>query len=355
MLRTPLCKIAGCRHPIIQGGMGPFQTNELAVAVANAGAIGILSTSGIVVSNAGIDLGPLAAERGDPYEVLKRWIERTAERVDGVFGVNVMVSSEMRDSAEKFIRAAVDSSDDRKIGKKLRVIITSAGDPSPWTEIIRTSNLRWFHVVPSVRAAEKSEKAGVDGVIASGHEAGGHTHWDPVHTIVLVPAVVDSVSVPVVAAGGFADGRGLAAALALGAVGIQMGTRFIATRESDFVRMWKERILKSSERDSIVARGFVGPLRYLKNRASLRLAEMTAERSVNLYLGRPDASFDPEIMRFEVQGLHALSGDDEERALFYGGEVAGRIKDIPTVRELVDRIVEEAERVIEGLRDYVKK
>jgi NAD(P)H-dependent flavin oxidoreductase YrpB (nitropropane dioxygenase family) len=337
--------------------MGPFQTNKLAVAVANAGALGILSTSGIVMSNLGVDLGPLAAERGDPYQIVKKWIYRAAEAVeDGVFGINVMVSAEMRDAAKEFIRAAVDArEEDGKIRKKFRAIITSAGDPVPWKDTIKSADLVWLHVVPSVRAAKRCEKAGVDVVIASGHEAGGHTHWEPVHTIVLVPAVVEEVNIPVVAAGGFADGAGLAAALALGAVGIQMGTRFIATQESDFVQMWKNRILKCGERDSIVARGFVGPLRYLKNRASLQLAQITVEKIPNLYIGQPDTTLDPDIFKIEIEGHLALTKDDEEKALFYGGEVAGRIKDIPPVKELVERIVTQAEGIIKSLPEkYLK-
>lgn len=354
MLRTALCDMLGIKHPIIQAGMGPFQTNNLAIAVANAGALGILSTSGLILRKAGLDLGPLAPERGDPKEVIKKWIRETREatkKQGGVFGVNIMVSAEIKDQAKEFIEAAIEGWDDSDVRKGFKVIITSAGDPVPWAEMIRSSGLKWFHVVPTVRHAKRAEKAGVDAVIASGHEGGGHIAWVPVHTMVLLPAVVNAVEVPVIGAGGFCDGATLVAALALGAAGVQMGTRFIATKEADdcFAPIWKSRILKTAESDTVVARGFVGPLRYLKTEMSSRLADATVKKIPKLYLGQPDVSLDPDLLQLEIKGHLNLLGDNEEEALFYGGEVAGRIRDVPTVGELIERIVGEAEEIIKSM------
>ena len=357
MIKTKLCDLLGVKYPIIQGGMGPFQTNKLAQAVTNAGALGIISTSGLLFREFGIDMGPLAPEKGDPYEVLKKIIYQTKEATKGqggVFGTNVMVSDELKEYAKNLIKAVIDARDeDPDIKKGLKVIITSAGDPLPWSEVIKPSGVKWFHVVPSVRAAKRCEKAGVDAIIASGHEAGGHTAWEPVHSMVLIPAVVDAVETPVVAAGGFCDGASLVAALALGAVGVQMGTRFIATKEGDFGQLWKNRLVKSGERDTIVARGFVGPLRYLKNEASVKLAEFTLEKIPKLYLGEPDVSLDPDLLAREMEGILALLGEDGEKALFFGGEVAGRINDIPTAKELIDRIMKEAEEIIGKLPNLI--
>ena len=357
MIKTELCELLGINYPIIQAGMGPFQTNKLAQAVANAGALGIISTSGIVAGSLGIDLGPLAPEKGDPSEVLKKIIHQTREATKekkGVFGVNVVVSAEVIEPARELIEAAIDARNDPDVRRGLKVIITSAGDPLPWTDVIKPSGFKWFHVVPSVRATKRCEKAGVDVVIASGHEAGGHTAWEPVHSMVLIPAVVKAVKIPVVAAGGFVDGATLVAALALGAVGVQMGTRFIATKEADFVPMWKDRVLKSGERDTIVARGFVGPLRYLRNEASDELAKLTIGKTPNLFLGQSDAILDPDLLTKELEGLEALLGEDEEKALFYGGEAAGRINDIPLVKELIERIIKEAEEIIQVLPKLVE-
>ncbi|UCG83990.1 MAG: nitronate monooxygenase, partial [Dehalococcoidia bacterium] len=206
----------------------------------------------------------------------------------------------------------------------------------------------WLHVVPSVRHAQRCERAGVDGIIASGHEGGYHISWEPVHTMVLLPAVVNAVKTPVIGAGGFCDGGTLVAALALGAIGIQMGTRFLATRESDFMQMWKDQILKSGERDTIVARGFVGPARYLKNEASLELTEITVRKAPGLFLGQPDelTTLDSEVLDKELEGILATFSEDAKKALVAGGEVAGRVEDLPTVGELVQRTVEEAEEII---------
>ena len=361
MIRTRLCELLGIRHPIIQAGMGPWKTEKLAIAAANAGVLGIISTSGVIIEALGIgvasgETGP-GESRKAPYEMVKTLIHRVEEATrgtGGIFGINCMVSAELARGGREIIRGAFDArEEDAHVKARFRAIITSAGDPLPWTDVIKPSGLKWFHVVPSVRHARRSEKAGVDALIVSGHEGGGHTAWEPVHTMVLLPAVVRAVSIPVIGAGGFCDGATLVAALALGACGVQMGTRFIATQESDFVPLWKQRILKSGERDTLATRGFVGPMRYLKNRAAIELAELTLRKTPRLYLGDPDAAIDPERWKAESQGMANLMGSDEEKALFYGGEVAGRVEDIPTVKELIERIVGEAEDIIRSLPQFV--
>lgn len=354
MIKTKLCELLGIKYPIIQAGMGPFQTQKLAQAVANAGALGIISTSGIIFGSLGVDLGPLTAEKGDPYDVVTKYIREVGKgtKKGATFGINVMVSAELSTPAREFVRAAVNARDENAdIREGLKVIITSAGDPLLWTDVIKPSGLKWFHVVPSVRHAKRAEKAGVDAVIASGHEGGGHVAWEPVHTMAILPSVVNAVGVPVIGAGGFCDGATLAAALALGAVGIQMGTRFVGTKEADtcFGDIWKNRLLKTDERSTIVARGFVGPLRYLRNEASVQLARLTVEKVPNLFVGQPDITLDQALLATEMEGHRALAGEDDEKALFYGGEVAGRIQDIPSVKELIERIAEEAEKIIKEL------
>jgi len=357
MLRTALCDLIGTRHPIIQAGMGPYSTNRLATAVANAGGLGIISTSGLILGDLAPQLTETVAEgeKGTAYELLKKILYRVREATKdskGIFGINCLVSAEMALPAADLVRAVIDARDeDGDMKERLRVIITSAGDPVPWAGVIKPSGVKWLHVVPSVRHAQRCERAGVDAVIASGHEGGYHVSWEPVHTMVLLPAVVNAVKTPVVGAGGFCDGASLVAALALGAVGVQMGTRFLSTKESDFMQMWKEQILRSGERDTIVARGFVGPARYLRNKASRELTEITVRKAPGLYLGQPDeiATLAPEVLDKEVEGILATFAGDEEKALVAGGEVAGRIDDLPTVGELIERIVREAEDIIHTL------
>ena len=370
MIKTELCEMIGIKHPIIQAGMGPYSTNNLAAAAANAGALGILSTSGFLYTAvSGSIRKRLAAliqqltdgKEGTPVEHLKRILYRTKEETresQGVFGINCMVSAEMTQWADAVLRTVIEARDeDPEMRERLKVIITSAGDPLPWTETIKPSGVKWFHVVPSVRHAKRCERAGVDVIIASGHEGGMHIAWQPVHTMVLLPAVVKAVNTPVIGAGGFSDGASLAAALALGAIGVQMGTRFLATRESDFTQMHKDYIVKSGERDTLVARGVVGPARYLNNQASMELTRITVSKAPGLYLGQPDdlTTVAREVMEKEDEGFNALYSGDELKALIPGGEVAGRIDDLPTAKELIERTVSEAEEIIRDLPQKLVK
>jgi NAD(P)H-dependent flavin oxidoreductase YrpB (nitropropane dioxygenase family) len=363
MLRTALCDLLGIKHPIIQAGMGPYSTNHLAVAVSNAGALGILSTSVLIMGTMAQQLTELVSggETGTTYDVLKKVLYRVKEatkKSKGIFGINCLVSLEMTPAAEEIIRGTIDArNEDPDMKERLRVIITSAGDPVPWAAKMKPSGVKWFHVVPSVRHAKRCESAGVDGIIASGHEGGYHVSWEPVHTMVLLPAVVNAVKTPVIGAGGFCDGATIVAALALGAVGVQMGTRFLATEESDFMQIWKQQILKSNERDTIVARGIVGPARYLRNEASRKLTEISVRKAPGLFLGQPDdlSNVDPEVLDKEVEGILATLAGDEKKALMGGGEVAGRIESIPTVGMLIDKTVREAEEIIRALpRKFIK-
>ena len=354
--------MVGIKHPIIQAGMGPFSTNSLATAAANAGALGLLSTSGFRYGSMAPQLLETltGGEIGTTYEMMKLVLHRIKEGTKeskGVFGVNCLVSSEVLTQAREIIQAVIDvRNEDPELRERLKVIVTSAGDPLPWTETIKPSGVKWFHVIPSVRHAMRCERAGVDVIIASGHEGGMHIAWEPVHTMVLLPAVVKAVSTPVVGAGGFCDGATLAAALALGAVGVQMGTRFLATKESDFMQIWKDEILKAGERDTTVARGIVGPGRYLKNEASMELTEITVTKAPGLFLGQPDnlTTVAPEVMNKELEGFTAAFAGNAKRALFAGGEVAGRIDDLPTVKELVDKVIQGAEQIMLGLPQKIR-
>jgi enoyl-[acyl-carrier protein] reductase II len=250
-------------------------------------------------------------------------------------------------------------------GKKCCAIVTSAGDPVPWSVRPGESRLdvsvpikqfipqiTWCHVVPSVRAARRCEKAGVDVVIASGREGGAHCSWRDTSTMVLVPEVVQCVSRPVVAAGGFSDGRSLVAALAMGAIGIQMGTRMIATKESDFAEAWKEILVSATEEDTLVARGFFGPMRFIRNTRALELVDATLRGAPDLYKGNPTGSTS-EIIDLEVTGLENLFKGNIERTPVLGGQVAGRIHDIPSVKELLDRIVREADETLVKLQQWL--
>jgi enoyl-[acyl-carrier protein] reductase II len=267
-----------------------------------------------------------------------------------------MVSAERVASAETIINAAIKAREEHpEAHDRFKVVFTSAGDPMPWGEKIKGAGFKWLHVVPSVKGALRCKKAGVDLIVASGHEGGFHTSWEPVHSMVLLPAVVEALAgsgIPVVGAGWFCDGKTLAAALTLGAAGTQMGTRFLATQESDFAPLWKEGVVNTQDRGTLVARGFVGPARWLKNAVSLEHQVNTLEKAPGVFIGKPDDATSQgaaELIKFEEDAISAVLDGDKERALMAGGECAQRIDNLPSVQELVDTIVREAIETIEGL------
>jgi NAD(P)H-dependent flavin oxidoreductase YrpB (nitropropane dioxygenase family) len=364
MLRTDLTEMLGIRFPIIQAGMGPFSNNKLCIATANAGVLGLLSTSGLGTDENQPGIFKHFAETGgasvddDKPTILRKIFNQTLEGTresGGIFGINVMVSTEMKDMADMIVGEAIKAREENpEMKERFKVIFTSAGDPMGWADTIKGAGFKWLHIVPSVRAALRCKKAGVDLVVASGHEAGFHTAWEPVHSMVLLPAVVDALEdsgIPVVGAGGFCDGKSLAAALALGAVGIQMGTRFLATAESDFVQVWKDGIVKAGDRDTLIARGFVGPARWIKTPVSLQHQQNSLEKSPGVFLGKPDEMLTEgvaDLVSFEVEGMNAAYRGEEDKALIAGGEVAQRIDDLPLVQDLVARTMKEGNEIVEG-------
>jgi NAD(P)H-dependent flavin oxidoreductase YrpB (nitropropane dioxygenase family) len=347
MLKTAMTEMIGIRHPIIQAGMGPFRTKKLAVAVANAGGLGIIAGIGMAVAHMGYK-SDFGTKLLSPREALLEEIEFVKNGTmesQGIFGVNVPVNKVIKDVAKELIYAALEAREkDPEVAKRMKVIITSAGSPAPYIKDIQASGAFHFQVVPSGAHAKKMEDLGTNLIIASGQEGGGHVSSEPVHTMVLLPEVVEKVRIPVVGTGGFCDGKGLAAALALGAAGIQMGTRFIATQECDFRQSYKEKVLSiTDDRDTVVTKGVFGELRYLKSPGSLKLAELVKT-------GAPEK----ETWDLEVQSHEAIDSDDPgEKAAWPGGESAARVDDIPTAKELIERTVSQAEEVIKGLPRFI--
>jgi NAD(P)H-dependent flavin oxidoreductase YrpB (nitropropane dioxygenase family) len=342
MIRTKLTDMLGTRYPVIQAGMGPWNTDKLCIAAANAGALGIISTVGIGY----FWTQPEEGGPKTPYDFLRSIIssvgEATAEK-QGIFGCNIPLAIEFKEQIEGLIKATGDArKEDPDIADRLKVIITSAGNPTPWTDAIKETGCYWFHVAPSVYHAKKGEKAGADVIIASGREGGGHVSFEPIHTMVLLPAVIKELNIPVVGAGGFADGSGLVAALSLGAIGIQMGTRFIATTESDFHDLWKNKVVESSEMDSLVGISIFGPARYLKNEVSVKLHE--------LLVGGFEQGYNEGVL-LETKGIAlSIQGGDPEWSIYFGGEASGRINSIISVQELLEGIEEQAQATIRDLQ-----
>jgi enoyl-[acyl-carrier protein] reductase II len=285
-------ELLGVDIPIVQAPMGWIARAQLASAVSNAGALGIIETSS----------GELDAIRGE--------IHKMRDLTDKPFGVNI---------AQAFVRdpAIVDF----VIDQGIRFVTTSAGSPTRYTAQLKAGGLTVFHVVPTLRAAQKAVDAGVDGLIVEGGEGGGFKSPTPVSTMVLLPLIASQVDVPIIAAGGMVDGATMAAALALGAEGVQMGTRMVSAAESPIHANWKQAIVDAAETDTV----------FLNQHTSPALRALRTERTTAL-------EFDHEqnAMGAMTNMLDLYFGGDMEAAIALCGQVAGRIDSVRPVAEIID-------------------
>ncbi|MCX5837345.1 MAG: nitronate monooxygenase [Deltaproteobacteria bacterium] len=312
-IHTKLCDLLGIEYPIIEGGMVWISEAILAAAVSNAGGLGQIAAGSFLN----------AAD-------LRKEIRKAKDLTEKPFAINVPL---LNPGAVWMIETALE--------EKVKVITTSAGNPSRFSQKIKDSGTLLLHVVPSVRLARKADAAGVDAIVAEGIEAGGHDSPDEITSLVLIPQVVDAVKVPVVAAGGIADGRGLAAALALGASGVQMGTRFVVTKECQVHPNFKRAIIEAQDNGTVLtARSLGQPVRVLKN----SLAEKILE------LERKGVS-ESELMDFIGPGRTrnaALKGDLVEGSVM-SGQIAGMIKEESSVKDVIQEMVWGAEEILRKL------
>ena len=326
MINTPLCSLLDIRYPIIQGGMGPNDTSDLAAAVTTAGGLGLISNY----------------RNGDVKKITREHIEKVKNLTKGTFGFNQPIAA---DSCHERLDAVFEARrDDPEVRRRLRVVITSAGDPTPLVPVFKESGLLHGHVVPTAYHAIKAQRAGVDFIIAEGYESGGHVGYQPVHTLVLVPAVVDAVSVPVVAAGGICDARGFVAALALGAQGIQMGTRFYMTTDARSIHpAIQQALLGARETDTIVVPGNYGENRHWKNPFANALLELKKRGGTK-----------EEIAAFKQQGQEAKSRGDAPNAGVPIGMVTGRIKEVASVASVIQEIAAGAETTLARIETLIR-
>jgi enoyl-[acyl-carrier protein] reductase II len=312
MIRTPLCDLLGIEHPILQGGMAWVSTPRLVIAVSEAGALGVLGAG-----NA-------------PPDWVVEGIREIQSETQKPFAVNIPLIS-------PFIEEVVDIC----VRENVPVVTTGAGSLGSFFPTLKEAGILILPVVASVALARRLQRAGADALIVEGTESGGHI--GDVSTLPLVPQVVDAVDVPVVAAGGLADGRGLVAALALGAVGIQMGTRFISTTECPVHQNYKDMIVKAGDRGTITTGHSLGhPVRALKNPMTRRFQELEK-------VGLSEA----QLIEFGTGKLRlaAVDGDVQEGS-FLAGQCCGLVHDVVSVAELVSRIVSEAEALMQRLPLY---
>ena len=301
-----VCELLGIRYPIFLGGMAHVSRAPLVSAVSEAGGLGIIGSGGMAPQD-------LASE-----------IAAVREKTQKPFGVNLMLlDPNVEAQVEVVLRAGVP------------MVSTGAGNPGKYLESFKRAGILVFSVVAAVALARRMERAGVDGIIAEGTESGGHV--GEATTLCLVPQVVDAVRVPVVAAGGIADGRGLAAALVLGAQGVQIGTRFLASAEAPVHSNYKEAILRATDRStSVTGRSIGAPVRAIENRMTKEFARYEEAR-------RPREEFE----RLAVGGLRrAVYEGDTETGSLMAGQIAGLIDTIEPVAEILEKMVGDARALL---------
>ena len=305
-MKTALTELLGIRYPIMQGGMAWVAEHSLASAVSNAGGLGI-----IAAANA-------------PYDYVKEEIRKTRELTDRPFGVNIMLLSPY---AEDIARLVVE--------EKVPVVTTGAGNPGPYMKQWKEAGIKVIPVVASVALAKMMQRGGADAVIAEGCESGGHI--GEATTMVLVPQVADAVSIPVIAAGGIGDGRGFAAAMMLGAAGVQMGTRFLVSDECVVHQNYKDRVLRAKDIDTVVTGRSTGhPVRTLRNRTTRKYLEYEKEGK----------SFE-ELEALTIGGLRkAVQDGDVDYGSVMSGQIAGLVKKQQSCREMIEEIMQEAEALL---------
>lgn len=311
-MKTEVTKLLGIEYPIIQGGMAWVAEHHLAAAVSEAGGLGLIGAASA------------------PAQWVREQIREAKKKTEKPFGVNIMLMSPHADEVAKVI-----------VEEGVKVVTTGAGSPEKYMKMWKEAGVKVIPVVASVALAKRMERCGADALVAEGTEAGGHIGENT--TMVLVPQIVDAVSIPVIAAGGIADGRGIAAAFMLGAQGVQLGTHFVVTKESQVHDNYKKCIIKAKDIDSRVTGRSTGhPVRALRN-------QMT-----KLYLEKEQAgaSFE-ELELLTLGGLRkAVVEGDVVNGSVMAGQIAGLVKEELSCQELITKLVKETDDLIGGKGFY---
>ncbi len=305
-METRITKLLGIKYPVIQGGMAWVSESTLAAAVSNAGGLGLI------------------AGGAAPIDYLRDQIRRCKSLTDKPFGVNIMLMSPNAEELAKLV-----------IEENVPVVFTGAGNPGKYMEGWKAAGIKVVPVIPSVALAKRMERAGADAVVAEGTESGGHIGENT--TMCLVPQVVDAVSIPVIAAGGIADGRGIAASFMLGAEGVQLGTIFLASEECQIHDKYKELVVDAKDTDSIVTGRFTGhPCRSVKTRFTKGLLNFEKEG------GTPE-----EFENMTVGSLRkaAVDGNVEE-GTFLCGAIAGMVNQIKPCKQIIEEMMSKAETLL---------
>ncbi len=306
-MKTEITELLGIKYPILQGGMAWIAESSLASAVSNAGGAGII------------------AGGAAPIDYLRGEIRKCKELTDKPFGVNVMLMSPNADDLAQLV-----------IDEGVAFVTTGAGNPGKYMEGWKNAGIKVIPVVPSVALAKRMERSGADAVIAEGTESGGHIGENT--TMCLVPQVVDAVNIPVIAAGGIADGRGIAASFMLGAKGVQVGTRFLASEECVIHPTYKNLVIEAKDTDSVVTGRYTGhPCRNVKTKFAKRLAS-----------GEKDGSLSPdEFEKLTVGALRkAVQDGNLDEGSFLCGAIAGMINEVKPCKDIIEEMFGMAEKLL---------
>lgn len=315
MIKSQICEMLGIKYPIFQGGMAWISDAKLAAAVSEAGGLGIIAAGGA------------------PAAWVREQIQAAKKLTQKPFGVNIMLMSPHAAEIADVI-----------IEEKVTVVTTGAGSPAPYMKKWKECNIKVIPVIASVALARMMERSGADAVIAEGGEAGGHI--GEITTMCLVPQVVNAIKIPVLAAGGIADGRGIAASLMLGAVGVQVGTRFLIAHECGIHQNYKKKVIAARDIDTIATGKRLGhPVRSLKTAMSREFFKKEYDMTIT--------NEELEKMGAGVLKLAAVDGD-EEKGCFMAGQIAGMINKEQSCKEIIEEMFDEAVKVLEEASKWVK-
>jgi len=341
VIETEITEMLQIKHPIIGAPMGPFYTTKLAVAISEAGGLGILSHTNVFGKSSTIEL--------------KEAMEYIVERTDKPFGFNIRTARLQPDSIKLCIQIPKFIMNNPKIKEQCKYVLTSAGSPKMiLTKSFKRlkesgSNIKHFHVAPALWLADKCVASGVDGLVVTGNEGGGHQSYEKVSTLVLLQQIRQKYSdVPIIACGGFATGYGLASALAMGAGAVALGSRFIASNESEFHNNYKNIVPPAKASDTVLVTGIFGPIRLWKNKYSL---------SQSLIIDKKDKMADEnssEAIVEEVKHMQmTYEGNIEDGSVLIGQSI-GIINNIDSVTNIINSIVNNAEKCLKNAVNLIK-
>jgi len=307
-IKNRITELFEIEYPIIQAGMVWVSGYKLATAVSECGGLGLIGAGSM------------------KPELLREHIQKAKNKTTKPFGVNIPL---LRGDADELIRVVIE--------ENVKIVFTSAGHPGKFIDLLKKNNIKVAHVVPSVKYAKKAEEVGCDAIVGEGYEAGGHNGFDEITTFCLIPMLIENVKIPVIAAGGIATGKQIAAAFALGAEGVQIGTRFAATIESSAHENYKQKIVEAQDNGTIIGFRKIGLVRMLKNNFALRAiqAEQSCADEIRL----------KEIWGEKRERLGIFEGDINEGAL-EAGQSAGLIKEILSAKDVFQKLITEFDQTI---------